>query len=66
MKRKCYGDTKTKLVLTDKAYDMYCSTDPLSIYERKDGLYDMDGSLIMNGLTAEQTNEVLEEFYEED
>lgn len=66
MKRKCYGDTKTKLELTDKAYDMCCSTDPLSIYERKDGLYDMDGSLIMNGLTAEQTNEVLEEFYEED
>lgn len=65
MKRKCYGDTKTNLTLTEKAFNAYCITDPLSIYEREDGLYDIVGCYEATSLTAELVNKILEEFLED-
>ena len=65
MKRKRYGDTSTNLTLTEKAYNVYSDTDPLSIYEREDGFYDMEGVVEARGLTAEQVNGILEDLDEE-
>ena len=36
MNIKQYGNTKTKLSLTEKAYDIYRDTDPLDIWEVED------------------------------
>lgn len=65
MKRRRYGDVSTNLVLTEKAYNVYIDTDPLSIYEREDGSYDMEGCIEARGLTAEQVNGILEDLDEE-
>lgn len=61
---KRYGDGRTALVLTDKAADVYAETDPLDIYEieTEDGpRYDLDGVLCLEGLTAEEVSEALED-----
>lgn len=58
--KKRFGDTKTKLTLTDKAQRFYNQTDPINIYEREDGLYDIDGFSAAEGLTAEEVNTTLE------
>ena len=63
--RKRYGDTKTNLILTDLAQEVYNETDPISIYERIDGLYDIEGFLEYEGMTADDVNELLESFSKE-
>lgn len=69
MKRlgKSYGDEKTNLTLTGKAYAVYCDTDPISIYEREteEGFrYAVRGFDECDNLTAEQVNAMLEELYD--
>lgn len=64
---KSYGDEKTNLTLTAKAYAAYCDTDPLSIYEREtdEGFrYALRGFDDCDNLTAEQVNATLEEIYD--
>lgn len=70
MKRlgKRYGDEKTNLTLTDKAYACYSVTDPISIYERETGegfKYSIRGFADCDNLTAEQVNSTLEELFDE-
>lgn len=64
---KRYGDEKTNLTLTDKAYACYSVTDPISIYEREtdEGFrYALRGFDDCDNLTAEQVNATLEEIYD--
>lgn len=70
MKRlsKRYGDEKTNLTLTGKAYAFYCEADPMSIYEREtdEGFrYALRGFTYCDNLTAEQVNSTLEELFDE-
>lgn len=65
---KRYGNEKTNLTLTDKAYAFYCDADPMSIYEREtdEGFrYALRGFVDCNNLTAEQVNATLEELFDE-
>ena len=63
MLRKLYGSVKTNLILTDKADKFYSSAYPLRIFERSDGLYDVDGVLEGNELTGYEVNALLEEVW---
>jgi len=58
---KIYGNEKTKLVLSDKAYEVYSNTDPLNIIEEDDGTYSMNGCFERYGMTAEDVNRFFEE-----
>ena len=62
---KQYGYVKTRLSLTDKAYDVYSGTCPLDIIEVEDEegncTYSMRGALEADDLTADEVNEYLEE-----
>lgn len=58
---KIYGNEKTKLVLSDKAYEVYSNTDPLNIIEEDDGTYSMKGCFERYGMTAEDVNRFFEE-----
>ena len=62
---KRYGDTKTALNLTEKAFAAYSETDPLDIYEHDDGSYSMRGACEFNNLTAADVNDILEDFYDQ-
>ena len=63
-KCKIYGKEPTELVLSEKAAKFYAETEPLTIMEWENGLYDISGSLIANDLTAEKVNALLEDFYD--
>lgn len=56
---KVYGRDNTSLRLTDKAYQAYANTDPLTITEYADGTYDID-PYGRQGLSAAEVNEWLE------
>ena len=62
---KRYGNVSTHLELTEKAFDVYSQTSPLSIYEKEneDGsyLYDVRGCFEAYDLTSKEVNEMLEE-----
>lgn len=58
---KIYGNEKTSLVLSDKALEVYSSTDPLKIVEEDDGTYSMTGCFERYGMTADDVNRVLEQ-----
>ena len=58
---KIYGNEKTDLVLSDKAYEVYSNTDPLNIIEEDDGTYSMKGCFGRYGMTAEDVNRFFEE-----
>lgn len=62
---KRYGDTSTHLELSEKAFDCYSNTSPLSIYEKEneDGsyLYDVRGCFEAYDLTSKEVNEILED-----
>lgn len=64
MKEKRYGDTKTKLELTEKARRAYNEYSPLSIYETEDDdgvlSYRIDGCVEAYNLTEDEVNETLE------
>ena len=60
---KIYGDEKTNLTLTDKAFEVYSNTDPLKIIEEDDGTYSMTGCIERFGMTEDQVNAVLESLY---
>ena len=63
---KCYGDTKTSLILTDRAYAAFDSSWPLKIYVDDDGLCYMRGVIDADELTAAEVNEILEGWYEDE
>ena len=63
---KIYGNEKTNLELTDKAFAVYSDTDPLKIIEEDDGTYTMTGVFERYGMTAEDVNRVLESFADDE
>ena len=58
---KTYGNTKTSLKLSDLAFEVYSTTDPLKIIEEDDGTYTLKGCFERSGMTAEEVNRFLEE-----
>lgn len=62
---RTYGNEKTHLTLTDRAFEAYSNTDPLTIFEHEDEdgvlTYSMRGSIEAENLTADDVNEWLEE-----
>lgn len=69
MTRRSYGNENTSLILSDKAFEAYNNSDPLSIYEydTEDGtFYDMEGIIEVEGVSAEDVNWLLEELAEPD
>lgn len=65
--RRTYGNEKTYLILCTEAYEVYCDTDPLTIYEIEDDedgtlTYDITGAIEATGLNAEDVNYVLVDF----
>ena len=71
MKKHCkvYGDTKTSLTLTEKAYSAYSQCDPCSIreYESDDGdlLYAISGIDDRRDMTEEDVNRYFESLADE-
>ena len=71
MKRhgKSYGDTKTSLTLTEKAYGAYSQCDPCTIleYEDEDGtlLYSISGIDDRRDLTEADVNRYFENLADE-
>ena len=71
--KRIYGDEKTNLTLTEKAYQIYSNTDPLRIieeeYEDEDGKkkyrYFIAAYFRDKGMTAEQINEFFEALADE-
>lgn len=66
---KRYGDTRTDLTLTEKAQKVYNVTDPIDIYEREEDddvfVYTMRGVIEKDDLSADDVNQILEEFADE-
>lgn len=64
MNIKQYGNTKTKLSLTERAYDIYRDTDPLDIWEVEDEdgncTYSIRGAIEADDLTADEVSEYIE------
>lgn len=60
-----YGNTKTNLVLSDKAAQMYSECDPLQIVEHEDGSYSLRGIEDRDNMTAEDVNRWLEDLADE-
>ncbi len=63
---KRYGDTRTDLTLTDKAQKVYNVTDRIDIYEREVDddvfVYTMRGVIVEDDISADEVNQILEEF----
>lgn len=60
---KHYGNKKTKLKLTEKAFTNYSNSDPLDIYEKETDngfIYRITGIIEADGLTAAEVIETLE------
>lgn len=66
---KRYGDARTNLILTEKAQKVYNVTDPIDIYEREEKddelVYSMRGVIVKDDLSADDVNQILEEFADE-
>lgn len=63
---KIYGNEKTSLELSEKAFKVYSNTDYLQIVESYDGLYTINSTLLFRDkLTAQEVNKILEEFYDD-
>lgn len=66
---KRYGDTRTNLILTEKAQKVYNVTDPIDIYEQEEKddvlVYSMRGVIVKDDLSADDVNQILEEFADE-
>ena len=70
---KRYGDTKTHLVLSEKAQEVYDGTDNINIFETEDEaddgetvyVYRMTGLFSELCISAEEVNEILESFYDD-
>ena len=61
---RIYGNEKTNLELSEKALKVYNDTDYLQIVESYDGLYTINSTLLFRDkLTAQEVNNLLEEFY---
>ncbi len=61
---KIYGNEKTNLELSEKAFKIYSDTDYMQIVESYDGLYTINSTLLFRDkLTAQEVNNLLEEFY---
>ena len=71
--KRIYGNEKTNLTLTEKAYQIYSNTDPLRIieeeYEDENGdkkyRYFIAAYFREKGMTAEQINEFFEALADE-
>ena len=70
---KRYGDTKTNLVLSEKAQACYDETDNINIYETEDETddgetvyrYRMTGLFSELSVSSDEVNSILESFYDE-
>lgn len=58
---KIYGNEKTSLNLSDKAYGAYVNCDPCTIVEHEDGTYSIHGIIEQDGMTAEDVNRFFED-----
>lgn len=69
-KCRIYGNEKTHLTLTDKAFAAYSVTDPLTIVEFEDDTgmvsYSMHGAVDRGGMTEESVNAILENLVDDD
>lgn len=61
---KKFGDTKTNLTLTERAFEVYSNTSPLDICEMPDGTYKMTGAIERENMSEADVNEVLEDLGE--
>lgn len=62
---KTYGNEKTNLTLSEKAFKAYSNSDPCDIIEHDDGTYSMRGILDRDNMTEADVNQVLEELWDE-
>lgn len=62
---KIFGNEKTKLSLSDKAFEMYSRCDPCEITEHDDGSYSIRGIEDRDGMTASEVSEFFEELADE-
>jgi hypothetical protein len=62
---KIFGNERTSLQLTDKAFKIYSGSDPFQIREHSDGTYSTHGIIDRDGMTAQEVNELLESLGEE-
>ena len=63
---KIYGNEKTSLVLTEKAFEVYSNTDPLTITAQNDGRYSIHGIEERIDMTEADLNAWLEELGDEE
>ena len=66
---KTYGEDRTFLRLTDKAFTVYSDTDPLKIIEKYTNSgyrYDLEGCISDSNLTEAEVNELLEHLWDEE
>ncbi len=61
---KVYGNEKTNLKLSEKAFEVYSESD-IKIIEENDGSYSMSGCIECSGMTAADVNRVLENLIED-
>lgn len=62
---KRYGDTKTNLTLTEKAFKAYSECDPCSIIEHDDGSFSIMGIDERHGMTEQEVNAYFEQLADE-
>lgn len=66
---RTYGNEKTHLTLTNKAFAIYSESDPLDIIEHEDEdgnlTYDVRGIDYIDSLSEEEVNDYLERLYDE-
>lgn len=62
---KIYGKQNTSLTLTEKAFEVYSTSDPLTIIEQDDGTFSIRGIDERDGLTESDVNEFLESFIDD-
>lgn len=61
---RIYEGNKPIITLSDRAYDVYSASDPLTIHLCEDGTYSMTGAYEIDGLTEDGVNELLENDYD--
>ena len=58
---KRYGNEKTSLELTEKAFNVYSNSDGIEIYEHENGLYSLKGFEDRDNMTADDVNRFFED-----
>lgn len=62
---KTFGNEKTSLELTEKAFNVYSNSDGIAIYEHKNGLYSLKGFEDRDNMTAAEVNLYFEQLADE-